>query len=418
MDANAIAILSIGREIMLGHVVDTNAAWMAREAGALGYRVARVVAVDDAEAEIVAALRELAAFGRFVLVTGGLGPTPDDLTRAAVAKFAGAELTYHEELWQAVRERFAAMRKEPTAGNRAQAWLPAGATAIANPLGTAPGIDLVVGGVRLFAMPGVPLEMKRMFADHVLPVLRAAATAVRYMKQFHICGLGESLAGEMIRECQPLSPEADIGTCVDNALCVVRVMAYGPTAAAAEAKAAAARDALREKLRPWTYAEDGGDVAAVLLQALARRGKTLALAESCTGGMIASALVDHDGASAVLKAGIVCYSNEAKTRLCGVPEETIARHGAVSEETVRALAENVRARAGADYALAVSGVAGPGGGTPEKPVGTVWLAASGPHGTVAACHHFLADRNGNRERARNAGLYMLLRHALADQVGE
>lgn len=415
---NDLAILSIGREIMLGHVVDTNASFVCRAAGALGYRVARVLAVDDAEADIVAAMRELAATSRFVVVTGGLGPTPDDLTRAAAAKAAGVELIYHEELWQTVLERFRSFGSTPTESNRVQAYLPAGAAAIANPLGTAPGFDMKIGGARLFAMPGVPLEMKRMFADHVLPALRAAASSVRYMKQFHICGLGESLAGEMIAACQPLSPQADIGTCVDNALCVVRVMAYGPTAAEAEAKAAAARDALREKLAPWIYAEDGESLSAVTLQALARRGRTLALAESCTGGLIAAALVDHDGASAVLKEGIVCYSNEAKMRLCGVSAETLARHGAVSEETVRALAENVRARAGADYGLSVSGVAGPGGGTPEKPVGTVWLAASGPRGTATECRHFTGDRNGNRERARNAGLYLLLKQVLADQVGE
>lgn len=417
MLANNIAILSIGREILLGHTVDTNASHMCRDAGDLGYRFTRILAVDDAQGEIVAALRELAADNRFILVTGGLGPTPDDLTRAAVAEFAGVDLVYHEDLWRTVQERFKSFHKEPTESNKVQAYQPRGAKVINNPLGTAPGIDLEVGNVRVFVMPGVPLEMKRMFAGHVLPVLRENARQVRYMKRFQTCGLGESRIGEIIRDCEKLSPEADIGTAVDNMVCTVRIMGYGADLAAAESKAAAARDALRERLSDYIFAEDGQNIAETVLQALVRRGKTVALAESCTAGKVAAALVDYDGASAVLKEGVVCYSNEAKMRLCGVPGEILEKHGAVSEECVRALAENVRKNARADYGVSISGIAGPSGGTPEKPVGTVWIAVSAPDGggvkTTAQCFHFLADRNGNRERAKNAALKMLLQAAIA-----
>ncbi|GHS91482.1 CinA-like protein [Planctomycetales bacterium] len=417
--SNAVAILSIGRELLLGHTLDTNAAYLCREVTALGYQVATIRTADDDRESIVAALRDLSAY-RFILISGGLGPTPDDLTRQAIADFAGVELVFHEELWQAVERRFAALHKNISVGNNAQAFLPDGALAIPNACGTAPGVDWSGRGTRLFAMPGVPREMYAMFADYVAPLLRQAATSVVFMKRLHLSGVGESAVGEIIRAAAPLSPTAEIGTTVDYLTVTVRVLAAGENLSAAQAQTAAAARVLREKLAPYIFAEDGQTLAATILQILRTRRQKLALAESCTGGLVAAELVDCAGASDVLVEGLVVYSNAAKQRLCGGEGERILReHGAVSRECVEWLAAAERENSGADYAVAVSGVAGPGGGSVDKPVGLVWVAVAHPQGehpqgehpqgVVAEEYHFASDRTSNRHFAKNAALGLLLK---------
>lgn len=407
------AILSVGRELLLGQTVDTNAAWLSGQLSGLGYVVRQLRTVDDDQPAIVEALRELSARCDALIITGGLGPTPDDLTRQALAEAAGVALEYHEALMEPIRERFRVHGWPMTESNRLQAYLPAGAEAIRNDWGTAPGVRCRIGGCVAYAMPGVPREMKPMFEQGVLPELQSAPGAqVRYMKLYHLNGIGESRIGEVLAQVQPISPESELGTAVGNGVTMVRAMAYGATAAEAEAKVAAARDAIRERLKDFIFGEDGDTLAQSVVRLLSGRGQTLALAESCTGGMIAAEIVGVPGASSVLLEGVVCYSNEAKTRRLAVDQDILAKHGAVSEQTVAALARGARALAGADYAVAVSGVAGPDGGTPQKPVGTVWLAVAAKDGVYALRSLLSSDRNGNRLRAVNIALDFLRRVAL------
>lgn len=404
------SILSIGRELLLGQTVDTNAAWLSAYASGIGYRMRRFMVIDDDLDSIISALRQLTADSDVLLVTGGLGPTPDDLTREGLARASGVELVYHEELMEQVRARFARFGRPVTESNRAQAFLPAGAAALVNTCGTAPGVDCKIGRCAVFAMPGVPSEMKVMFESGVLPQMRAACSGqVRYMKRFHIHGVGEGRVGEAIKDAAPLSPACDLGTMVNGGIVILRAMTFAPTLEEAEQKTAAACEVLRQRFCDSIFAEDGGTLAESVVRGLIASGKTVALAESCTGGLVAAELVDVPGASAVLLEGIVCYSNASKTRRLGVDEQLLMRHGAVSREVVIALARGVRERGEADYGVAVTGIAGPGGGTPEKPVGTVWFAVATADGVYTMLNKYIHDRAGNRNRAVNAALDFLRR---------
>lgn len=407
------AILSVGRELLLGQTVDTNAAWLAQQLSGLGFIIRQVRTVDDDLPAIVSAVQELTTLAEVLILTGGLGPTPDDLTRQALAEAGGVGLVFHEELLEHIRACFAKFGRPMTDSNRQQAYLPAGARALANSCGTAPGVCCQIGAATAYAMPGVPREMKQMFQSGVLPQLQALAGAqVRYMKLFHLCGFGEARVGEILAQAQVLSPQSELGTAVGNGAVMVRAMAFGDTPAAAEAKVAAARDAIACKLKDYIFAEDDGSLAQSVVRLLAERGQTLALAESCTGGLIAAEIVGVPGASEVLLEGVVCYSNEAKMRRLGVEQDLLQRYGAVSAEAVAALARGSRMCSGADYAVAVSGIAGPGGGTPEKPVGTIWLAVASADGIFTLHNRYISDRESNRQRAVSTALDLLRRVAL------
>lgn len=403
-----IAILTIGREILIGHTQDTNSAYLCRAVTLCGLRVTTILTVDDNEAAIIAALQNLSASNQIIIITGGIGPTPDDLTRSSIAKFAGVELIFQDELWGIIQARFAAFKRIPTESNKLQAFLPFSASAINNEFGTAPGIDLTVKNTRLFSLPGVPREMYAMFTAYILPQLQTLNKTALYLKRFHCCGIGESQVGEIIAELAPKYSSTEIGTTVDNLVVTIRVMTYGENFATAEKLALPLCNELRTRLGKYFIGEDDENLARTIVQILTARQQTLAIAESCTGGLLSSAIVDVDGASAIFQAGIVSYSNEAKQKLCGVSAELLQNYGAVSEQCVIALAENTRQISGSDYAVSVSGIAGASGGTPEKPVGLTWIAVADKNGVKTAQHFFIADRQGNRERAKNAALYLLL----------
>ena len=405
------SILSVGREILLGQTVDTNASFLASELCGQGWELRRIMAVDDILADIVGALRELAAISKLVIVTGGLGPTPDDLTREAFAAALGTELIFQPELMQQIEERFASFQRAPSPSNRLQAFIPAGTTALPNSCGTAPGMRGRIGDCEFFFMPGVPREMKRMFADHVLPALPGIGGGgrARYMKCFHLHGMGESRVGELIPRLCELSPECEIGTAVTEGVIVLRLLSFGATPQEASEKAARAGQEVERALADSIFGVDGTSLARCVVELLRARRRTLSLAESCTGGLIAADIVGIPGASDVLLEGIVCYSNESKNRRLEVAAATLERYGAVSRETVIELARNSRRLSGADYALAVSGIAGPGGGTPQKPVGTVWLALADVAGVYWQHSVSLGDRQTIRGRAANSALDLLRR---------
>jgi nicotinamide-nucleotide amidase len=392
-------ILSIGDELLLGRIADTNAAWIARWAWDLGLRVEGSEQVGDGQAAIVAALRRVAETAELVVMTGGLGPTEDDRTRHALAEALGRPLRRSAVAERQIRTRWARLRPgAPLAeANLRQALVPAGAAVLANPAGTAPGIRARLGGARILCLPGVPQEMRTMLTGlagrlpALLPGLRPPAVG-----EVWLAGAGESevqaLIPGLLREADPM-----VGITVqDEGHLVLRAVG---TSAQVRRALAAARRPLAALLLP------APGVAASVVAELARRRARIACAESCTGGRIAAALTAVPGCSAVLGASWVCYDAAAKTAL-GVDPALIRLHGAVSEAVAVAMAESARRAAGVDIGLATTGIAGPGGGTPSCPVGTVCVACAGPAGTEVRRLALKGDRSAVLRRATQAGLLL------------
>jgi len=408
-------ILSIGSELVTGLWLDTHAQELARALVALGVEVLRHETVDDEASATADALRRACRDAELLLATGGLGPTLDDCTREALAEVLGTPLAEdptalaHLEAWAEARG------KTISTSNRRQALVPRGAATIPNPIGTALGLAARLGRTHLFFLPGVPGEMRRMLAEHVLPaVARLAPGRVTRVHTVRTFGLPESVVGERLGDLMAPGRRPHVGTGVRGGMVDVHVYASG-TAAEAAAAIEADAAAVRERLGPAVFAEGDGRMEDAVADLLARRRRTLALAESCTGGLIAAKLVNVPGMSRYFLEGVVAYANEAKVRTLGVPAALLEAHGAVSEPVARAMAEGARARAGADLALGVTGIAGPDGGSAEKPVGTVWIALADDRGTRAEREVFTGDRALVRERAANAALNMLRLRLLEDE---
>lgn len=385
-----IEIINTGAELLLGRVLNTHQQWLCRQLADLGYVVDRQLAVDDCAPRMLEAVRDALAVADLVIVTGGLGPTSDDRTREVIAGFLGRKLLEDAKVLAHIQNMFAARKRPMPASTRVQALVPEGATVLMNAHGTAPGLVLeapsaAASAPRLLVMlPGPPRELRPMFTEQVVPILRERLP----LHESFICrtlrttGLGESMVEERIAgPLQPLTQAGlELGYCARVGEVDVRFTARG---AKASDLVADGERITRGLLGDLVFAVDDESLEATVVRLLTERKKTLALAESCTGGFIAHRLTNVPGASAVLLAGLVTYSNEAKQQFLGVRPETLAAHGAVSEAVAREMAEGVRIRTGADYAIAVTGIAGPGGGTGEKPVGTVWLALAGASSTSA-----------------------------------
>ncbi len=339
--------------------------------------------VNDNLEDIVEAITVLAEAVDYILISGGLGPTPDDLTREAIARAAGVELELNTELLEEIRAYFKTLGIAMGESNKVQAMLPASGSPLRNRCGTAPGVRCAVGGAVVFAMPGVPSEMKAMFTEWVKPELQdGSGVTDYYLKRLHMCGMGESYVGDFLRELRGKYPTLEIGTTVDHYVVTVRVSGIDADLAAA------AVELVKEAFAGHIFGEDGYTLAESLVGSLLDDGKTLALAESCTGGIIASEVVGVSGASKVLREGVVSYSNESKINTLGVDQSIIEKYGAVSARCAKAMAEGVRRRSGADYALSVTGIAGPEGGTPDKPVGTVFFAVATAQQTLVFTRMF------------------------------
>ena len=383
-----VELINTGSELMLGRVLNTHQQWLCRQFADRGYIVARQVAVADTASDITGAVREALARADLVVTTGGLGPTSDDLTREAIAELLGRSLREDPALVAHIEQFFAARKRRAPARTRVQALVPHGALVLPNPHGTAPGLVMEVspnpfraGGATswLVMLPGPPRELRPMFLEAVVPWLERTLPA---REPWACCtlrttGIGESAAQERLEPALAalVARGLEIGYCARPSQVDVRLAARGPDAhrCVAEAKAI-----VSEQLGPFLYGVEDDELEAVLVRLLTERRRTLALAESCTGGCLAHRLTNVPGASAVLRAGIVAYANDAKEIFLGVRPETLAQHGAVSEPTAREMAEGARLRAKADFALAITGIAGPSGGTPEKPVGTAFIALATP----------------------------------------
>jgi nicotinamide-nucleotide amidase len=416
-----VELITIGDELLLGFTIDTNAAHLARELAALGIGIRRRATVGDVAEDIAAAVRDAIERTGAVITTGGLGPTSDDLTKPSIAALFGREMQLDEEhvAWMEQRwlQRF--QRKMPES-NRAQAMLPEGATKLVNKHGSAPGIWLEDERGRWVAMlPGVPREMKGMLADTLLPRLRervfaASEPTVVRSRTLRTTGVAESLLADQIDPIRdqlgPIAlaylPGADG---VDLRLTIRGVSSNGADETLGKAAAL-----LRTKLGRSIYAEGEAELTSIVLDRCRELGYTIAVAESCTGGLLGARLTSIPGSSDVVLGGVIAYANQVKIALLGVDEGDLAKHGAVSEPVARQMAEGVRARLGSTIGISITGVAGPGGGTPEKPVGMVWIAGALPEGTRALQLKLIGDREEIRRRATQSSLE-LVRRALLER---
>ncbi|HEY6837343.1 MAG TPA: competence/damage-inducible protein A, partial [Geobacteraceae bacterium] len=391
--------LSIGDELMYGEILDSNFAHIAARLYAEGLPVARHLSVGDGEAAIAAALRLCAVDFDAVIATGGLGPTSDDRTAAAAAAAAGLPLRLDAEALAHIRRVAGRLGGDIPPANEKQALVPATATLIPNPTGTACGFHILLGDCRLYFLPGVPREMTQMLEETVLPALLAARTEEEhcFTKVLTVFGPSEAELGTILDEAVPAATGVEVAYCVAFPEIQVKLRATGKDATLVADRLTAATAAARTRIGQWITAEDDESIDTVVARLLREKGLTLSLAESCTGGLVAKRITDSPGSSAYFLEGAVTYSNAAKERLLGVPSRLLAEHGAVSTEVARAMAQGSRAAAGSELALAITGIAGPDGGTPEKPAGTVFIALARTAGTDVRRYFF----NGSREEVRS-----------------
>ena len=409
-----ISTLSIGDELLCGEVVDSNACHIAARVYQSGDRVLRHLTVADSEPAIVDALRELAASSDAVIVTGGLGPTPDDLTAAAAAVAAESELVLSEQALQHLAQFALRLPGGLHPANQRQAWVPAGSSLIPNPVGTACGFSFRIGSAELFFLPGVPSEMERMLEDTVLPALARPGKRARRRITLKLFGISEAAVAAKLEGCLPEGSPVELAYCVKYPEIHLLLRCQAQHGEAIEAAAAAVRD----RLAGLVFAEGEQTMDTVLASLFKQSGLSVALAESCTGGMIAARLTAEPGSSGYFLEGDVTYSNEAKSRMLGVPAELIAAKGAVSAEVAGAMARGARRAAGTDLALSVTGIAGPDGGSPGKPVGTVFIALADESDCPVAEYHFLGDRAAVRSITCFTALDWLRTYLLAFETAK
>jgi nicotinamide-nucleotide amidase len=403
-----VELLSTGDELLTGQVVDTNSPWLMDQLWDAGVMVSRKTLVGDDRAVLEATLLETTARADLVVMSGGLGPTEDDLTAECVARVLGVPLEDHPPSQLAIAGRFQRMGRPMTPNNLKQARFPRGAVVHPNRWGTAPGFSVQLGRATLTCLPGVPVEYQGLSGQVVLPWVaarRGAAPAARVLKLF---GLGESAADQAMRPVMddPANAGVRFGYRAHFPEVHLKWMVEPPDA---EPRAAAIEAAVRALFGEAVWGTGKEELPALVVARLTARGEKVALAESCTGGLVAAMLTSVPGASAVLDLGVVAYADTIKAGLLGVPEALLRAHGAVSEPVARAMADGARRVGGAAWGLGITGIAGPGGGTPEKPVGTVHLALAGPAGTQALARHYRWDRERVRRAAAFEALHLLHR---------
>ncbi|HYD42057.1 MAG TPA: competence/damage-inducible protein A [Anaeromyxobacter sp.] len=402
----AVELLATGDELLSGQLVDTNSPWLMDRLWELGVLVRRKTLVGDERADLAAAIRETTARADLVVLSGGMGPTEDDLTSETVAEVLGVPLELDEPSLRAIEERFRRFGRTMTPNNAKQARFPRGAEVIPNAHGTAPGFAIRVGRGELVCFPGVPLEYKGLCHDWLLPRLAARLGDTPAAGLVKLFGVPESHADHRMRPVMDDPANAGVRFGYRAHWPEVHVKWMVPGAGAAE-RAARVRAQVRAVFGEQIFGEDRDELPELVVARLAARGERVALAESCTGGLVAQLLTEVPGASAVLDLGVVAYANAVKERLLGVDGAVLATHGAVSEPVARAMAEGARRAGGATWGIGITGIAGPSGGSPEKPVGTVHLALAGPAGTEAVARRYPGDRTRIRRQAAWEALNLL-----------
>ena len=409
-----IEIVTIGTELLLGLTLDTNGAEIARALAPVGVRIVRRTAVADRAEEIrevvAAALHQTGA----VITTGGLGPTRDDITKKIVADLFEAPLEFDETIWASLLARFARAGRAPVQSNRSQAEVPRGATVLPNQWGTAPGLWLEGAPGLAILLPGVPYEMRMLLEDQVVPrfTQRADGGTIRSVV-VRTNGIPESTLAERLGDIEQDVAPLSLAYLPGLAGVDLRLTAWRLSSEEADRRLRAGAQLLHERAGDFVYGEGEVDLAALVLDAARQKGVRIGAAESCTGGLVGERLTEIPGSSDVFMGAVVCYDNALKTSLLGVPAALIEAEGAVSEGVARAMAEGARRALGVDLSVAVTGIAGPGGGTETKPVGTVWLAMSHAGETVARRSLFLGNRHDIRQRAAQAALFMMLKRLRA-----
>lgn len=415
-----IEIITIGDELLCGRTQDTNANMIARELHATGFTVERITTIGDTLSAIRAALLSCLTETRFVIVTGGLGPTEDDLTAKAAAAAFNDTLVLHPEALKMLNSWLERRQRTINPSQQKQAMLPSTSTPIANPVGTACGFIVHFGERHYLFLPGVPAEARAMTEQFVVSYINKQSGRNHSIQSItlRVYGLWESIIQEKIGNTMDGHPDVALGFYPHFPEVILRLTTHGPDEIVLKERLDKARDAIAERIGDYIYAEDDSTLPETVGRLLAERGNSVAVAESCTGGLLSHLITSVPGSSAWFERGLVVYSNLAKTQLAGVEESILTQHGAVSAQTAQALAEGARASAASTWGIGITGIAGPDGGTPEKPVGTVFLAIAGPEGCRTYHRRFIGNREQNKLLSAYNALDLLRRTLLGLRIAD
>jgi nicotinamide-nucleotide amidase len=409
-------IITIGDEILIGQIVDTNSAWIAEQFNLNGIEIHQITSVHDDTEHIKDALKKAEDNVDLVILTGGLGPTKDDITKHALCEYFNTRLVFHEPTFEHIKQRFKNRNIDLNKLNRDQALIPESCTVLPNKAGTAPGMWFEKNDTIFVSVPGIPFEMKYLVENEILPRLQNnGKTKAIFHKTVQTQGLPESMLAERIENWETSLPKNIKLAYLPNPMSVrLRLSAIGTNVNDLKEQIQGEIERLKQIIPDHIFGFDNETLAEVLGRMLFEKGQTLAVAESCTGGYISHLITSVPGSSGWYKGGITAYSNEIKQNLLGVATESLEKYGAVSEQVVREMAEGIRKRLNSDFAVATSGIAGPAGGTEEKPVGTLWIALAGPANTVAEKFVFGDNRERNIIRSSQTAL-QILRRAILNQ---
>ena len=412
---NNAEIITIGDELLIGQTVDTNSAWMGMQLSMRGIRVNRITSISDRREEIINALDECLGRVPLILITGGLGPTSDDITKETLAEYFGSALVEDREVLKEITERITRRNLEMNDNNRRQALVPECCRVLANRTGTAPGMLFEKEGKIIVSMPGVPTEMKYIMREHVLPMVSAMAGGSTIIhRNIMTYGTFEAKLAERLESFErELHPAVKLAYLPAHGVIKLRLTGSGDAGDEVRRIVDKQVQKLYTIIPDVIYGEDEVTLEEIVGKLLLSKNLTISTAESCTGGKIASLITSVPGSSAWFKGSVVAYDNSVKSGLLGVDPGTIRRYGAVSEETAREMAEGMLRLVKTDYAIAVTGIAGPDGGTPEKPVGTVWIAVASSGGVVTDKHRFADDRMINISRSSYTALNMLRKQIIS-----
>lgn len=412
---NSAEIITVGDEILIGQTVDTNSAWISMQLSMRGIRVNRITSISDRREEIISALDEALGRAPLVLMTGGLGPTSDDITKVTLAEYFGTRLIVDPEVLAEISERIARRNLEMNENNRRQALVPECCRVLANHSGTAPGMLFEKGGRIIVSMPGVPFEMKHIMQVHVLPMVESMSGGRTIVhRNIMTYGTFEAKLAERLEGFESQLPDSvRLAYLPAHGVIKLRLTGSGDDGEMVRRTVEEQVRRLYEIIPDVIYGEDEVTLEEVVGRLLLHNKLTLSTAESCTGGRIASLITSVPGSSGWFTGSVVAYDNSVKTGVLGVSPVTISRFGAVSEESAREMAEGMLRLAKTDYAIAVTGIAGPEGGTPEKPVGTVWIALASRDGVTAEKHRFADDRMINIARSAYTALNLLRKQIIS-----
>lgn len=407
-------IITIGDELLIGQVIDTNSAWMAEQLNMVGIRVHQITSISDNEVHILKTLREAAERVQLILITGGLGPTKDDITKLTLCKYFDTSMVFSEDAYKNIEKLFYHRGVAVSELNRLQAMVPSNCKVIPNPNGTAPCMWFEKDQVIYVSMPGVPFEMKAIMEEKIIPKLLKKLDQVIIHRTILTEGIGESALASLIESWEDSLPSyLKLAYLPQPGMVRLRLTAYGNDRVELQNAINQAEKDFYPFAGKYVFGFDNDTMESVIGKLLLSKGLTISTAESCTGGNIAQLITSIAGSSDYFKGAIVAYSNEIKEKFLGVPHQVLAEFGAVSEQTVIAMAEGIRQRFSTHCSIAVSGIAGPGGGTPEKPVGTVWIAVTTPSGTIAR-KFMLGDHRGRNIRKASVAALNMLRTKLME----